>query len=67
MILNRPYTQWTATTVAIVNVIVLACVASGVAVDGALVAAFDAAAGAVIALIANAQTLGTRLNTFLTR
>jgi hypothetical protein len=64
MILNRPYTQWTATVVAVVNVIVLAAIANGVKVNGDLVAAVDAAAAAVIALLANASTVGSQLNKF---
>jgi uncharacterized phage protein gp47/JayE len=67
MILNRPYIQWTATAAAIINVAALTLLASGIRVDPALVAAANAAVAAVLALIANATTVGTRLYRVLAR
>lgn len=55
MILDRISTLWLNTVVAIVNVVVLTAALLGVSVSAEYVAAIDAAAGAIIALIANAQ------------
>lgn len=55
MILNRISTLWLNTVVAIVNVVVLTMAIFGYVVPPEYVASIDAAAAAIIALIANAQ------------